>query len=226
MMIFVRGSSGAGLSIAFSFPWNASQSLICLIYFCLFPSEAAQSTVCLPIRTNYTLEISECFSFPLNIIRNHNAPFWPADSSPRIYKHFLQLLPGNSSCHPWWHRGVKTGPGSPGPVLVCTRVHASWVVFLICFTCTWSDSAAQFQSLHTGDTCPASVVSPHCASVNPHVPGPMTAIDWWINRAQPREDAASLWFMEAGLPTSSLCHISQGSNAHPSSSSDSPAAPL
>lgn len=33
MMIFVRGGSGGGLPTAFSLPWNASQSLICLIYF-------------------------------------------------------------------------------------------------------------------------------------------------------------------------------------------------
>lgn len=37
MMVLVRGGSGGGLSTAFSFPWNASQSLICLIYFFASP---------------------------------------------------------------------------------------------------------------------------------------------------------------------------------------------
>lgn len=151
MMIFVRGGSGGGLSTAFSFPRNASQSLICLIYFfCLFPGEAAQFTVGLPIRTNYTLEISERFNFPLNIIRKHNALFWPDDFSPRIYKHLLQQLLGDSSCHPWWLRSGKTGPWPPGPVSIHTRQRVPlWVVFLIHSACVWSDSATQFLSLRS-----------------------------------------------------------------------------
>lgn len=46
MMIFRRGDSGDGLSIAFPFPWNASQSLICLIYF--FASSLAKQPNSLP----------------------------------------------------------------------------------------------------------------------------------------------------------------------------------
>ena len=100
---------------------------------------------------------------------------------------FLQLLPGNSSRHPGWQRGMEIGPRSPGSILTSTHVGVSWVVHLINFRCIWSDSAMQLWSLHSrGHLLCFFGVSPLC--LNPILVPTMAAANWWIHRGKSLKD--------------------------------------
>lgn len=126
MMIFVRDQSGGRLSTAFSFPWNASQPLICLIYFLPLPWWSSPIH-CRPTHQN-KLHFGNIRVLQFSIKYNKKSQSTVLVQRPltkdlqalstTAARHF-QLLPS------WWHKDRKAGLGPCNTSRIHTRIHTS-----------------------------------------------------------------------------------------------------